>query len=50
VPPPQFGGDAYFFVDAEGLERFNVPRGSLASSRPGSSLIVLNWPKKLPRR
>jgi putative ABC transport system permease protein len=25
VPPPQFGGDAVFFVDAEGMERFNVP-------------------------
>ena len=27
VPPPQFGGDAYFFVDAQGLERFNIPDG-----------------------
>lgn len=27
VPPPQFGGDAVFFVDAQGLERFNIPRG-----------------------
>ncbi|NIW92779.1 MAG: FtsX-like permease family protein [Phycisphaerae bacterium] len=27
VPPPQFGGDAYFIVDAQGLERFNVPKG-----------------------
>jgi putative ABC transport system permease protein len=25
VPPPQFGGDAVFFVDAQGMERFNVP-------------------------
>ncbi len=25
VPPPQFGGDAVFFVDADGMERFNVP-------------------------
>jgi putative ABC transport system permease protein len=24
VPPPQFGGDAVFFVDAEGMERFNI--------------------------
>jgi putative ABC transport system permease protein len=24
VPPPQFGGDAVFFVDADGMERFNV--------------------------
>jgi putative ABC transport system permease protein len=27
VPPPQFGGDAYFFVDSKGLERFGVPEG-----------------------
>lgn len=27
VPPPPFGGDAYFFVDAQGLERFNIPEG-----------------------
>lgn len=27
VPPPQFGGDAYFVMDAQGLERFNVPPG-----------------------
>ncbi len=24
VPPPQFGGDAVFFVDTEGMERFNI--------------------------
>jgi putative ABC transport system permease protein len=27
VPPPQFGGQAVFFVDAQGLERFNIPDG-----------------------
>jgi putative ABC transport system permease protein len=27
VPPPQFGGDAYFFVDGQGMERFNIPKG-----------------------
>jgi putative ABC transport system permease protein len=27
VPPPQFGGDAVFFTDAQGLERFNIPNG-----------------------
>ncbi len=27
VPPPQYGGPAYFFVDAEGMERFGIPRG-----------------------
>jgi putative ABC transport system permease protein len=25
VPPPQFGGDAVFFVDTQGMERFNTP-------------------------
>jgi putative ABC transport system permease protein len=27
VPPPQFGGDAYFFTAAEGLERFGFEEG-----------------------
>jgi putative ABC transport system permease protein len=27
VPPPDFGGPAVFFTDAEGLEAFGVPRG-----------------------
>ncbi|MEM7346513.1 MAG: FtsX-like permease family protein, partial [Chloroflexota bacterium] len=27
VPPPQFGGEAYFFIDGQGLERFNIPEG-----------------------
>ncbi|MBI1881946.1 MAG: FtsX-like permease family protein, partial [Chloroflexi bacterium] len=27
VEPPQFGGDAVFFTDAQGLERFNIPEG-----------------------
>jgi putative ABC transport system permease protein len=27
VPPPAFGGEARFFVDAQGLERFDVPEG-----------------------
>ncbi|MCG3209665.1 MAG: hypothetical protein FOGNACKC_03292 [Anaerolineae bacterium] len=27
VPPPQFGGPAYFFADARGLERFGVKDG-----------------------
>ena len=30
VPPPQFGGDATFFVDAQGLERFGVPNGQFS--------------------
>ena len=31
VPPPQFGGDAYFFADAQGIERFNVPEGEFTN-------------------
>jgi putative ABC transport system permease protein len=27
VPPPEFGGETYFFADAEGMEYFGVPRG-----------------------
>jgi len=27
VPPPDFGGNAYFFMDAEGLARFGIPQG-----------------------
>ncbi|HXV42274.1 MAG TPA: FtsX-like permease family protein [Anaerolineae bacterium] len=27
VEPPQFGGNAMFFTDAQGLERFNIPAG-----------------------
>ncbi len=27
VHPPQFGGPAIFYTDAEGLERFNIPAG-----------------------
>jgi putative ABC transport system permease protein len=27
VEPPDFGGDAVFFIDGAGMERFNVPQG-----------------------
>jgi len=27
VPPPQFGGNAYFFVDSEMMARFGLPEG-----------------------
>ncbi len=27
VPPPQFGGPAVFFTDAEGMELFDIPKG-----------------------
>ena len=28
VPPPNFGGPAVFFTDAEGMELFDIPRGT----------------------
>ncbi len=31
VPPPQFGGDAVFFTDAEGMERFGIPEGEFGN-------------------
>jgi putative ABC transport system permease protein len=27
VPPPSFGGEPRFFMDGQGLERFNIPEG-----------------------
>jgi putative ABC transport system permease protein len=27
VPPPRFGGEAFFFVDGGGMERFGIPKG-----------------------
>lgn len=27
MPPPDFGGSAYFFTDAEGMARLNIPQG-----------------------
>ncbi len=31
VPPPQFGGDAVFFTDAQGMERFGIPEGEFGN-------------------
>lgn len=31
VPPPNFGGQAYFFVSGAGLERFDVPDGQFGA-------------------
>ncbi len=30
VPVPEFGGDAHFFVDAQGMERFGIPEGEFS--------------------
>jgi putative ABC transport system permease protein len=31
VPPPQFGGDAVFFTDGQGMERFDIPEGEFGN-------------------
>jgi len=31
VPPPQFGGQAFFFVNGPGMERFDVPDGKFGT-------------------
>ena len=31
VPPPQFGGQAFFFASGAGMERFDVPEGRFSS-------------------
>lgn len=45
VPPPQFGGDAYFFVDAQGLERFNIPDGEFGQIKARVSPYSLELAK-----
>ena len=33
VQPPQFGGPAYFFADAQGMERFGIEKGKFGQLR-----------------
>ena len=47
VPPPQFGGDAYFFVDAQGLERFNIPEGEYGQIKARVKPYSLELAKKV---
>lgn len=32
VPPPQFGGQAFFFMNPEALEHFGIPKGKFGSA------------------
>jgi putative ABC transport system permease protein len=33
VPPPEFGGEAYFFADAQGMTHFDTPKGKFNELR-----------------
>lgn len=47
VLPPQFGGDAYFVVDAQGLERFNVPKGKFGELKVRVKPYSLEFAKEV---
>jgi putative ABC transport system permease protein len=47
VLPPQFGGDAYFVVDAQGLERFNVPKGKFGELKVRVKPYSLGFAKEV---
>jgi putative ABC transport system permease protein len=47
VPPPQFGGDAVFFVDGQGLERFNIPNGEYGQLKIRVSPYSLEFSKDI---
>jgi len=47
VPPPQFGGDAYFFVDEQGMERFNIPKGEFVHLKARVEPYSLEYAKDI---
>jgi putative ABC transport system permease protein len=47
VPPPQFGGDAYFFADAQGIERFNIPEGEFTNIKARVTPYTLEHAKQV---
>jgi putative ABC transport system permease protein len=47
VPPPQFGGDAVFFVDGQGLERFNIPDGEFGQLKVRVSPYSLEFAQEI---
>ncbi len=47
VPPPQFGGEAYFFVDAQGLERFDIPDGEFGQIKARVEPYSLEFAKEV---
>ena len=47
VPPPQFGGEAYFFVDEQGLERFDIPEGEFGQLKVRVKPYSLDFTKEV---
>ncbi len=47
VPPPQFGGEAYFFVDGQGLERFEIPEGEFGQLKVRVQPYSLEFAKEI---
>lgn len=47
VPPPQFGGEAYFFVDTQGLERFGIPEGEFGQLKVRVQPYTLEYAKAI---
>jgi putative ABC transport system permease protein len=47
VPPPQFGGEAYFFVNAQGMERFDIPEGEFGQLKVRVNLYSLEFAKEI---
>ncbi len=39
VNPPDFGGDAVFFVDAQGMKRFDAPKGDFGQLLVGQAMV-----------
>lgn len=47
VPPPQFGGDAYFFTNAQGMERFGIPEGEFGQLKVRVKPYSLEFAKEV---
>ncbi len=47
VPPPQFGGDAVFFTDSQGMERFGIPEGEFGNLKVRVKPYSLEFTKEV---
>jgi putative ABC transport system permease protein len=47
VPPPQFGGDAVFFTDSQGMERFGIPEGEFGNLKVRVQPYSLEFAKEV---
>jgi putative ABC transport system permease protein len=47
VPPPQFGGDAVFFTDSQGMERFGIPEGEFGNLKVRVEPYSLEFAKEV---